>query len=188
MDFNNYDLMDITGLCDPSDVVDVISQYPYWIQMSIPETLVIPDEKPDIEQINSVNVGVDIIRAQVVKTPESEKDANGEYIPNLEGKISTGRKLIIEGQLCQKIVYTADVEGADQPVHSAHFYVPFSAYIVVPLEIDFTVNGVTNTVDSLGIEYQVDACVEDICVSKIDARRILKQVTMLLYAVPNQSN
>lgn len=179
----NCELINISGLCNPTDVTNVISQYPYWIQMNIPETLVIPEQKPDMEQINSVNISVDIIRKEVVKVPVSPIDANGNYVSNLEGKISTGRKLIIEGQLCQKVVYTANEET--QSVHSAHFYVPFSSYIVVPSEIIFN-NGQT-TIDSLNVDFQVNACIEDVAIRMLDLRTILKQVTLLLYAVPNQS-
>ena len=179
----NCDLIDISGLCNPMDVTNVISQYPYWIQMNIPETLTIPEQKPDVEQINSVNISVDIIRKEVIKVPVSQVGANGEYIPNLEGKVSTGRKLIIEGQLCQKIVYTAN--EPEQSVHSAHFYVPFSSYMVVPSEIKF--NNGTVTLDSLDVDFQVNACIEDIAIKMIDFRHILKQVTLLLYAVPNQT-
>lgn len=181
----NNGLIDISGICDPVDVRNVISQYPYWIQTNIPEILTIPELKPDVEQNNSVNISVDIIRTKVVQVPASPVDANGELIPNLEGKVSTGRKLIIEGQLCQKFVYTANEE--EQSVHSAHFYVPFSAYIVVPSEIKFTNGTTTTTVDSLNIDFQVNACIEDVAVKMLDLRTILKQVTLLLYAVPNQS-
>lgn len=184
MDSNtNCGLINISGLCNPDDVTNVISQYPYWLQMNVPETLTIPEEKPDMEQINSVNISVDIIRKEVIKVPASPLDADENYISNLEGKVSTGRKLIIEGQLCQKVVYTAN--ELQQPVHSAHFYVPFSSYIVVPKEIEFN-NGQT-TIDSLDIDFQVNACIEDVTIRILDARTILKQVTLLLYAVPNQS-
>ena len=179
------ELIDISGLCNPADVTDVISQYPYWLQMNVAETLAIPVLKPDAEQINSVNISVDIFRAEVIKVPVSPVDANGDYVPTLEGKVSTGRKLIIEGQLCQKVVYTANV--LDQSVHSAHFYVPFSSYIVVPNEITFTNGTTTTTVDSLNVEFQANACVEDVAVKLLDERTILKQVTLLLYAVPKQS-
>lgn len=180
---SNCELINISGLCNPADVTNVISQYPYWLQMNIPETLTIPEEKPDMEQINSVNISVDIIRKEVVTVPVSPTLANGNYVSNLEGKISTGRKLIIEGQLCQKVVYTANYE--QQPVHSAHFYVPFSSYIVVPNKISFN-NGIT-TIDSLNVDFQVNACIEDVAIRMLDLRTILKQVTLLLYAVPNQS-
>lgn len=180
--YENNELINISGLCNPSDVTSVISRYPYWLQMNVPETLTVPEVKPDMEQINSVNISVDIFRQEVVKVPVSPVDANGNYISNLEGKISTGRKLIIEGQLCQKVVYTAD--EPEQPVHSAHFYVPFSSYIVVPAQITFNP---TTTLDSLDVNFQVNACIEDVAIKMLDPRTILKQVTLLLYAVPNQS-
>lgn len=175
----NCNLVDISGLCNPSDVTSVISQNPYWIQMNIPEYLAIPEVKPDMEEINSVTVSVNILRKEVIEVPVSPRDANGNFISNLEGKVSTGRKLIIEGQLCQKVVYTADL--LEQPVHGAEFYVPFSAYIIVPPFIGTADN------DTLNIDFQVNACVEDVAVRMIDKRNILKQVTLLLYAVPNLS-
>lgn len=175
----NCSLIDISGLCNPSDVTNVISQNPYWIQMNLPEYLVIPEVKPDMEEINSVTISVDIFRKEVIEVPVSPVDANGDFVSNLEGKISTGRKLIIEGQLCQKVVYTANLP--EQPVHGAEFYVPFSAYIVVPPFIG------TETNDTLNIDFQVNACIEDVAVKMIDERNILKQVTLLLYAVPNLS-
>lgn len=180
---NKSEIIDISGLCNPSEVTKLISIYPYWIQMNIPETLIIPSQKPDVEQINSINISVDIIRKEVIKVPVSPIDKKGNYIQNLEGKISTGRKLIIEGQLCQKVVYTAD--EPQQSVHSAHFYVPFSSYIIVPKEIEFDNKKIIK--DSLDVDFQVDACIEDIAIKMIDKRSLLKQVTLLLYALPNQS-
>lgn len=181
--YEDYNLIDISGLCNPKDVTNVISIYPYWLQMNISEKLEVPLMKPDIEQINSVNISVDIFRSEVVRVPISPKDSNGIFIPNLEGKISTGRKLIIEGQLCQKITYTANKE--DQPIHSEDFYVPFSSYIVVPKDVSFD-NGIT-TKDSLNVTFQVNACIEDVAIKLLDSRTILKEITLLLYAVPNQS-
>lgn len=37
------------------------------------------------------------------------------------------------------------------------------------------------------VEFQANACVEDVAVKLLDERTILKQVTLLLYAVPKQS-
>lgn len=166
--------LDITGLCDPQDASTVITRYPYWMEMYVPETLVIPPQKPDMEDLNSVNIAVNILKTKVVKTPIPDSS-------NLEGKILTGRKLIVEGQLCQKIVYTANDDV--QSVHSAHFYVPFSAYIVVPYSV--TING--ETLDSLDVDYQVNVCVEDLSVRQVDERTLSKNATLLLYAVPTQS-
>ena len=166
--------IDITGLCNAADVTETLNKYPYWIQMYLPETLLIPPQKPDAETINTVNIAISIIRNEVIKTPISPEE-------NLEGKILTGRKLIVEGNVCQKVVYTAD--EPQQSVHSAEFSVPFSAYIVVPKE--YTFNSVV--FDSLDIYYEVNSCIEDLSVELLDPRTILKRVTLLLYAVPKET-
>ncbi len=181
-------LIEINGICSSSDVSSVLNDFPYWKQMYISETLLIPSQKPDIETVNTVNISSDIIYKNVITTPRSYDDTGTAPIPtpNLEGKMLTGRKLIIEGQLCQKVVYTANL--VDQPVHSAHFYVPFSSYIVVPRDIIFTdVNGTQTTVDAGNVNFDVGVCIEDVSVCVLDCRRLLKQVTMMLYAKPTQS-
>lgn len=155
------EIIDIVGLCDPS-TLDLNSN-PYWTQISISESLTIPEQKPDIEQINSVNISVEIARKKVIVTPKS-------LAANEEGKTLTGNKLIIEGNLCQSISYTADVP--EQSVHTAHFVVPFSAYIVIPEVLNPQIN------------YQVNPCVEDVFVNRFCKRQIFKNVTLLLQAVP----
>lgn len=181
----NTGIVEITGLGNPNDVTEIISQYPYWLQMNVPETLNIPSQKPDMETINSLNIAVDITRAEVIQVPVSPMDKDGLQ-PNLEGKISTGRKIIVEGQLCQQVFYTANV--AEQSVHSAHFYVPFSAYIVVPQTIEVTDNSTApRQVDSLNINFQVAACVEDAVVTMVDERTLTKQITLLVYAIPGET-
>lgn len=169
---------DLTGLCDPSDVTDVIKSTPYWKQMYVPEKVRVPEEKPDIESINSINVSVEILRKEVIVTPKSTA-------PNLEGKSLSGRKLIVEGVLTQVISYTA-LEPT-QSVHTFHSYVPFSSYIVVPTEIDFGTLANPDVIDSLFVNFEVNSCIEDISVSLNNTREVLKQVTLLLYAVPTRS-
>ena len=164
------EIIDINGLCDPTSLD--LTTNPYWTQISIPETLIIPEQKPDIEQINSVNVSAEIIRQKVIVTPTSA-------VRNVEGKLVSGRKLIVEGNICQNVSYTALVP--DQSVHTAHFVVPFSAYIVIPVTI--TVGGVT--VDTLEVNFQVNTCIEDVFIKSFCARQIFKNVTLLLQAVPS---
>lgn len=178
------DLIEVTGLCVPGNVTQVISDTPYWKQMHISESLQIPAEKPDAEQINSVDVSVTILRAEVIKTPRSYDGENAAQ-PSLEGRLLSGRKLIIEGQLCQKVIYTALEDS--QPVHSAHFYVPFSSYIVVPRTIVFPREGGEDEVDSFDVLFDVNACVEDVAACLTGRRSLLKQVTLLLYAVPTRA-
>lgn len=181
------ELIDISGICNSSDVTDVLTNFPYWTQMYVSETLTIPSQKPDAEVINSISVSANILRTSVIKTPRTYTNANPPVAnPNLEGKLLTGRKLIIEGELCQKVQYTANYD--EQPIHSAHFYVPFSSYIVIPEEVTFNnSDNTTTTLDSLNVNYDLNSCIEDVSVCLLDNRTILKKVTLLLYAVPNQS-
>lgn len=181
-------MIDIHGLCNPQNTTDVISDLPYWKQMHITESLVIPQQKPDIEQINALDLSVSIFRTKVIETPRTYNDGEvpPQPLPNVEGKLLSGRKLIIEGQLCQKVSYTAD--EPQQSLHSAHFYVPFSSFIIVPLNVTLpTSTGGTVTLDSLNVNYEVNACIEDVSVCTLDKRRILKQVTLMLNAVPTRS-
>lgn len=180
---SSTELIDIAGLCQGVDISFIATNTTatppvigtnLWTQININETLQIPPQKPDIEEINSVTVNANIMRKKVIVTPSS----NG--LDNLEGKRLTGRKLIIEGQICQKIVYTACDE--EQSVHSAHYYIPFSAYIVVPATITFP-NG--DVWDSLYVNFLVNVCVEDLFVEKYTPRDIYNNVTLLLQAIPS---
>lgn len=175
----NSEFIDITGLCD-LDTID-FSKYPFWTQIFIPENLMIPEEKPDIEQIVSVSVGVEIFKTKVIVTPRSGGKDVEDPVPNYEGKLLTGRKLIIEGGLFQTMSYVGAVP--EQSVHTAHFIVPFSAYIVLPKII--TINGTDIEVEKL--KFQVNACVEDVFIKACYARQIFKNVTLLLQAVPVSS-
>lgn len=159
--FDRDDII-ITGLCDVESFDITTDGNRNWTQISVPETLLIPAQKPDIEQLNSVNISVRIVRQKVIETPASDGD-------NVEGKRLTGRKLIIEGELCQTISYTADVP--EQSVHSAQFVVPFSAFIVIPAET------------ALDANFQVNVCVEDVFIQDFTPRQIFKNVTLLLQAI-----
>jgi hypothetical protein len=128
--------------------------------------LCIPCQKPDIEQLISISAVVEIISQQVIRTP-------GEchmVLTNEECTDLTGKKLIIEGVLQQKIVYAAAVE--EQSVHSVHFDVPFSAFIVLAPH------------DPLTREFKIDVCIEDIFIADLTPRKIFKNVTLVIRALP----
>jgi spore morphogenesis protein SipL len=170
----DYDDIEIKGLCNP-DLIDFdLETYNYWTQISIPENLLVPPQKPDIEEINSININVQIIRKKVIVTPRSGGIAVGTPVDNNEGKRLTGRKLIVEGLLCQTVTYTAAVE--EQSLHSIQFAVPFSAFIVVPRRID--------GVDTKDITFDINSCIEDVFIKDFCPRQIFKNVTLLLQAVP----
>ncbi len=172
--------IDVAGLCDISAFKLNQTNNNNWSEISVQETLIIPDNKPSIEQINSVNISAEIIKSKVIVTPRLENSA-GILIPNYEGIVTTGRKLIIEGKLCQTVTYTAVVP--EQTVHSVHFVVPFSDYIVIPKEMNIC----CYIVDTLNVNFQVNVCVEDVFIKDICGRHIFKNVTLLLQAVPAPS-
>ncbi|MGL5692796.1 MAG: DUF3794 domain-containing protein, partial [Peptostreptococcaceae bacterium] len=123
-------------------------------------------QKPDIETISSVYSCVDIISQRVVKTPVLANPT----LTNWEGTLLTGKKLIIEGILKQKVVYTAAVD--EQSMHSAHFAIPFSVFIIV--------DGDT----SLSQQFKLDTCIEDIFTCRLSERSVFKNTTIFIKATP----
>ena len=154
--------VEIVGLCDGSKIS--LNPDAAWTEISIPEVLTVPMQKPDIESIEKVFEHVKIISKRVIKTPKIDTTT----AENQEGTLLTGFKLVIEGVLEQKIVYTAD--KPTQPVHSAEFCFPFSAFIVLDPATAITDN------------FCVDVCVEDVFVKLITQRKFFKNVTLLLNA------
>jgi hypothetical protein len=166
------EVVSIKGACPSDEISNLLEPgEKLWTQIYLPEALCIPEQKPDIEQILSIVAYVDIISEKAIKTPVFTNDAGVDIaITNKEGIISTGRKLIIEGILRQKVVYTAAVK--EQSVHAAHFDVPFSAFIILEANSPIVRN------------YKVDAAIEDIFICKVSRRQIFKNVTMFLKATP----
>ena len=158
----------INGIC-PSEQLECFLEcgdIRRWTQIFVPEVLCIPHQKPDIEQLLSVSAVVEIISQHVVRTPGDDHMT----FTNEECTDLTGKKLIIEGILQQKIVYAAAVE--EQSVHSAHFDVPFSAFIVLAPN------------DPLSRKFKISSCIEDIFVTNITPRKIFKNVTLVIKALP----
>ena len=107
-----------------------------WTEFYLPEIVDIPIVKQDIEGIVELNSQIEIISQRVIKTPVVNGYAGsngvyiqGENIPNSECTNLTGRKLIIEGLLKQKIIYTAAVD--EQSIHSASLVIPVSTFIII---------------------------------------------------------
>ena len=130
-------------------------------------------------------------------------------IPNEEGTCLSGRKLIIEGTLKQKVVYTGLVPS--QSVHSVHNEVPFTAYIIPYAKFEgldyqenitviadpagdpcdtIVINGwaydpANPPVVDLCEEFCVNAYVEDIFAHATDCRTVFKNITLFLLAKPS---
>lgn len=161
--------VEIIGLCDPATITieNDPTKFYYdkdrnWTEISVPELLVLPPEKPDIETLDKVLIKVQIISQRLIDTPSSGTTKNPE------GTLLSGKKLIIEGIIHQKIIYTANT--LVQSVHSAHFQIPFSAFIIVRRD--------------LKEPFCIDVCIEDVFVKAFGTRQIFKNVTLFLRAKP----
>lgn len=150
-------LIEYVGIVDSDQLPDQMTSFK---QLTVQENLTIPSAKPDIEQIVRVMAEAVITSTKIIKTPTGT---------SIEGQILTGRKIIIEGMLNQKIEYVAD--EPTQSVHAAHFKVPFSTFIVLPEDFE---DGTVVTI----IPY-----IEDIYAKQVNKRDIFKNVTLLLDAI-----
>lgn len=146
-----------------------------WTEFFLPEVIDIPDVKPNMEGIIEVRSCIEILSQRVVKTPivrgyEAADGTQilGNTIGNNECTNLTGRKLVIEGLLTQKVIYTAEVE--EQSVHSAHFSIPFSTFIIVE----------PNT--PLSQRFKVTPYIEDIYVCRLSERSVFKNTTIFIKA------
>lgn len=165
-------LLTINGICSPEKLEKFLDDGAIrrWTELVVPEVLCIPTFKPDIEQLISISAAVELICERVISTPF--KTTNPKLSPpifNQEGTAITGRKLVIEGVLSQKIVYSA---CQTQSVHAVHFDTPFSAFLVLDPQ------------DPLTRKFKVDVCIEDIFVTDITQRKIFKNVTLVIRALP----
>jgi len=130
-------------------------------QLQLQDVMRIPQKKPDIEQITSISVNVEITKTNIITT------ASGQ---SYEGRVLTGKKLVIEGKINQKLEYVADL--VEQSVHASHFFMPFGSYIVLGKDIDCY------------SEFDVTGYIEDVYIKQLDKRSIFKNVLLLLNAVP----
>ena len=146
-----------------------------WTEFYLPEIVDIPIQKPDMEGIVEVHSCVEIISQRVIKTPvvmgytdDAGNSIAGEDIPNAECTNLTGRKLIIEVFLKQKVIYTAADD--EQSLHSANFEIPFSTFIIIEKDTP------------LSQQFRITPYIEDIFVSRLSERSVFKNTTIFIKA------
>ena len=146
-----------------------------WTEFYLPEIVDIPIVKPDIEGIVEIHSQIEIISQRVIKTPvvmgytdDAGNSIAGEDIPNAECTNLTGRKLIIEGFLKQKVIYTAADD--EQSLHSANFEIPFSTFIIIEKDTP------------LSQQFRITPYIEDIFVSRLSERSVFKNTTIFIKA------
>ncbi|TYQ18281.1 UNVERIFIED_CONTAM: uncharacterized protein DUF3794 [Acetivibrio alkalicellulosi] len=189
---NNTEYQFNNECCNTSENINLVGVYPQnklenvlqcnpitnkWVQFYVSEIVDIPEQKPDIEGIVGVNSCVEIISQRVIKTPEvtGYTTNDGTFIPgntisNSECTNLTGRKLVIEGLLNQKIIYTALVDN--QALHSASFTIPFSVFIIID----------KNT--PLSQTFKLYSYIEDIFACQLSERSVFKNTTLFIKASP----
>lgn len=155
-----------------------------------------------LEKINISQVAIKDVIVLIGKTKYFE------IMENEEGVCLSGRKLVIQGVLSQKVVYTGLV--TTQSVHSACYEVPFTAYIIPYAKFDGltyeedvkvivnedykecttkTINGFAyNPNETIQVdiceEFCVSAYIEDIFATMLNCRTVFKNVTVFLLAKP----
>ena len=159
-------------LLEPVEGIGIADSFPalqpidnIFSQVSIPEIVEIPEQKPDMEQLVSILETVDILSTKIVDTGIGTSE---------EGQILTGKKLIVEVLLKQKITYVAD--EPTQSVHAAHFEKPASVFVVVPEDI----GGVPIEELFMQDKIVIKPYVEDICGIMLDNRRVFKCTALFL--------
>lgn len=139
----------------------------YFTQLAIPETITIPEPKPDMEQLLSVAVDASIESVKLIETPIALSN---------EGQNLSGCKLIIELRLREKVKYVAD--EPTQTVHAAHFDVLKSIFVIVPCEV----NGIPIRRLLERKRIIITPYVEDIYADMVDKRTIFKNITVFVDA------
>lgn len=165
--------VNLVGVYPENKIENLLKCFPTnaWTQFFIPEVVDIPHQKPDVEGVVSVHSNVQIISQRVIKTPVVTRNGVPDYeTANSECTKLTGRKLIVEGLLHQKLVYTAAVE--EQSLHSAHFSIPFSVFIIIESDT------------ALSQKFKIDSFIEDIFTCRLSGRSIFKNTTIFIKATP----
>jgi len=149
-----FGLIEVSGLAD-----ELLFNPVNFKQLCIQGTLTIPAAKPEVEQIVCVAAEVLIKRTRVINTPVGT---------SIEGQKLTGKKLVVEGVISQKIEYVADEPM--QSLHAANFNMPFSGFIVLPAAFH------------AGTPVQVTGYIEDLFVELLNKHTIFRNVNILLNA------
>ena len=205
-----------------------------WKEIALTELVKTSNERECIEKINNINVDIEIKSARLIETPYATKsytvalldflgnivyDSNTgdvescpccktfSIINSISNSELTGRKIVIDGILRQKIIYTANVP--EQSTHSFCMEHPFGAYIVPYAKFSNTSGYTTdiividpdnpkstisidgylyshneNIVIDLCENFIIYPCIEDIYAKLLDCNTIFKSINIFFYSKP----
>lgn len=160
--------VEIIGITNPTSFPVITAANPNT-QYIVEEKLVIPEGKPDVEQISSVMIEAKITNFRTIITP-------------------IGLKVIIDGIIVQKLIYTAC--NSVQSLHTAHYQESFCTFIQIPLTLPCKMN-VTEYLQTLGISLadviqgRTDVLVEDVSVDLLDPRTVEKCTVLFIWTTLN---
>lgn len=106
-----------------------------WKEVMQDDTLCIPCQKPDIEEIDSIHLNVCVTDFKIIRTIQ-------------------GYKLIIEGIKKYKIMYTANT--CEQSVHSAHWESHFCEFVLLSKNFyihNFSISDVFIGIEDIVVKY-----------------------------------
>ncbi|MCT4508393.1 MAG: DUF3794 domain-containing protein [Tepidibacter sp.] len=126
-------------------------------QFCIEQNLVLSENKPEIHQIISVILDISITNKKLIDTPIKT---------SIEGQNLTGKGLIVEGKIKQKIEYASDTPT--KIVHGTYFNTPFSTFII--LSNDYKIDN----------SLIVTGYIEDNYLSLLDKKTIFENITVLI--------
>ncbi len=112
-------------------------------------SLSIPCQKPEMESINDIKITLCIKAFKILNT-------------------ILGRKVLINGVSKVKAIYTA--KNKEQSLHSAHFTVPFSTFIIVEKDTP------------LSQKFRILPFIEDVFACMLAERSVFKNTTIFLKA------
>lgn len=160
----------VRGLVEYIGIADTFPTNPkYFTEITLPETLQIPCQKPEIEQLLSIIAAAEVVSTRLVETEKAISD---------EGQNLSGCKLVIELKLHEKVKYVAN--EPTQSVHVAEYESQFkSVFVVIPCEI----NGTKACELIRKNKVNVNAYIEDIYAEMTGPKSIFKNITVLVDVV-----
>lgn len=142
-----------------SNPCSVTSSNSNWKQTLVNERVILPDNLPDIKNLNSVKATLKITSSNIIQTPDSIN------VANMEGTYLTGLKLVVNGEIDQTIVYDS---GENCKLYSFKHVEPFTTFIV--LANGFNVNG----------NICLSGCVDGVLVKQVGCREIQKSIGVFI--------
>ena len=160
--------VEIIGTTNPSCYPIITPANPN-AQFIVEEKVLIPDAKPDVEQVSSVIIEAQITSSRAIITP-------------------IGLKVIVDGMIKQKLIYTA--ANPVQSVHTANYQETFCTFIEIPLTLPAKMS-VTEYLQTLGISLAdvikggTNVLIEDVSVSLLDPRTVEKCIVLFIWTTLN---